>query len=143
MKKTLMMAMLFLMLGVACKDKKESAPAKAEQQDIEKQTPAVPDTTKKAEKGPELKPEPEPAPEPDKYFLIAGSFSSPDNARSFQKELAEQGFESEVITRNWGKNSEFYKVSYMGFKDKQEAISTMKRERQKEKRDSVWVLVKR
>ena len=143
MKKSILVATMILMLGVACKDKEKAAPPVVDKQETEQPKPSVPDTTKNEEEKvsePEPKPEPQ---KPNKYFLIAGSFAKPDNAESFKEELKEQGFESEVITRNWGKNSEFYKVSYMGFRDRAKAISTMKQERQKQNRDSVWVLVKR
>jgi len=111
MKKIFLLATALLVLGVACKDKKE--PPKKEP--VKKVAPAPkPDTL--AKKVEEPKPEPKPVPkEPNKYFLIAGSFSSQDNAESFKKELTDQGYQSEVIMRSWGENSDFYKVSYMGF----------------------------
>jgi len=45
--------------------------------------------------------------------------------------------------RSWGENSDFYKVSYMGFSDKKEAISKMQQERSQPGKEKVWVLVKR
>jgi cell division protein FtsN len=137
MKKIFLLATALLVIGVACKDKKE--PPKKEP--VKKVAPAPkPDTiAKKVEE-----PEPEPVPqEPNKYFLIAGSFSSQGNAESFKKDLTDKGFNSEVIMRNWGKNSDFYKVSYMGFSDKKEAINKMQQERTQPGKEDVWVLVKR
>ena len=139
MKKIFLVAVALAFVSVACKDKKE----KKEPEPVKKEvtTPAEPDTLAQAFVQPE--PEPEPEPEPDKYFLIAGSFANPSNAESFQKQLSEKGFNAQVITRDWGINSEFYKVSYMGFKDKREAISKMKEERQQPGKEDVWVLVKK
>lgn len=139
MKKIFLLAAALLIIGVACKDKKE--PPKKEP--VKKVAPAPkPDTL--AQKVEEPKPEPKPVPQkPDKYFLIAGSFSSQDNAESFKKELTDQGFKSEVIIRNWGENSDFYKVSYMGFSNKKEAINKMQQERTQPGKEDVWVLVKR
>jgi cell division protein FtsN len=137
MKKIFLLATALLVIGVACKDKKE--PPKKEP--VKKVAPAPkPDTiAKKVEE-----PEPEPVPqEPNKYFLIAGSFSSQGNAESFKKDLTDKGFNSEVIMRNWGKNSDFYKVSYMGFSDKKKAINKMQQERTQPGKEDVWVLVKR
>ncbi len=137
MKKIFLVASAILLIAVACKDKKQPAEPEPVSQENEISEPAEPDTVAQEDTITE------PPPEPDKYFLIAGSFERLNNAETFQKEMAGKGFKSEVITRNWGPNREYYKVSYMGFKDKQEAISHMKEERNKEGRDSVWVLVKK
>ncbi|WP_291855869.1 SPOR domain-containing protein [Marinilabilia sp.] len=139
MKKIFLLATALLVIGVACKDKKE--PPRKEP--VNKVAPAPkPDTI--AQKVEEPKPEPKPVPqEPDKYFLIAGSFSNQNNAESFKKELTGQGFKSEVIIRNWGENSDFYKVSYMGFSNRKEAINKMQQERTQPGKEDVWVLVKK
>ncbi len=139
MKKIFLVAITLAFVCVACKDKKE----KKEPEPVKKEvtTSAGADTLLQPVQQP--KPEPEPEPEPDKYFLIVGSFVNPSNAESFQKQLSEKGFNAQVITRNWGVNSEFYKVSYMGFQDKGEAISKMKEERQQPGKEDVWVLVKK
>lgn len=138
MKKILLVAAAFLVIGVACKDKPKPVEKKPVKKEVK--APVKKDTVaRKVEK-----PEPEPIPEkPDKYFLIAGSFSDQANAESFKQELLEKGFESQVITRNWGDNSDFYKVSYMGFSDKTEAIAKMEQERMQAGKEDVWVLVKR
>jgi cell division protein FtsN len=139
MKKIFWVAIVLAFVSVACKNKKEKQDTEAVNKEVT--TPAMPDTLAQAVAQPE--PEPEPKPEPDKYFLIAGSFVNPSNAEAFQKQLSEKGFNAQVITRDWGINSEFYKVSYMGFKDKHEAISKMKEERQQPGKEDVWVLVKK
>ncbi|MFO8001856.1 MAG: SPOR domain-containing protein [Marinilabilia sp.] len=142
MKKTLLVAAAFLIIGAACKDEEKPTQTTQTSENLEQSAPSEPDTT--TEKVEEETPEPPAEPEePNKYFLIAGSFEKSENAESFQKQLNEQGFQSEVITRDWGKNNEFYKVSYMGFQDKNEAIERMKQERNKDGKEDVWVLVKR
>jgi cell division protein FtsN len=136
MKKVVLVAVTFLFIGASCKDK----PKPVKKMPVKKEVKALtkPDTiAEKLEK-------PEPAPrKPDKYFLIAGSFFNQNNAEVLKKELSEQGFESQIIIRNWGKNSDFYKVSYMGFSNKQEAINKMQEERIQPGKEDVWVLVKR
>jgi cell division protein FtsN len=138
MKKILLVVAATLMIGVACKDKKQSVKPEAVKQEVTQTKPVEPDTIAKQVEVPE----PEP-PKPNKYFLIAGSFFNQANAESFKKELMNQGLDSEVITRNWGVNSEFFKVSYMGFSERQEAISRMQQERNQPGKEDVWVLVKR
>lgn len=140
MKKILLVAVAFLVIGVACKDKKKSEEKEPAKQEVEQPVPAEPDTIAQQIEEPE--PEPEPV-EPDKYFLIAGSFSKQTNAETFKNKLGQEGFQAEVITRSWGPNSEFYKVAYMGFRDKNEAISKMKQERNQSGKEDVWVLVKK
>ncbi len=139
MKKILLVVTVFLVIGVACKDKKKTDQAQTVKQEVERPIPPPPDTLAT----PDPAPAPEPTPEPDKYYLIAASFSSQSNAEKYKNQLNQQGFQSQVITRNWGPNSEFYKVSYMGFSDKQQAISKMKQERNQTGKEDVWVLVKK
>lgn len=137
MKKILLLATAFLVIGVACKDKKE--PPQPVQHEIEEPVQPEPDTISQQIEEPEPI---EPA-EPDKYFLIAASFQKQSNAESFKNQLNDKGFQAEVITREWGPNSEFYKVSYMGFSDRKEAIERMQQERNQPDKEDVWVLVKK
>ncbi len=78
-----------------------------------------------------------------KYFLIAGSFQSMENAEKFQKELQAQGYDSEVIVRKTGPNTDFYKVSYKGFADRDEAFEALKNAKVQPNNETVWLLVKR
>ncbi|NPA35571.1 MAG: SPOR domain-containing protein [Chlorobi bacterium] len=78
-----------------------------------------------------------------KYFLIAGSFQSMENAEKFQKELQQQGYDSEVIVRQTGPNTDFYKVSYKGFADRDEAFKALKRAKDEINNEDVWLLVKK
>ncbi len=92
---------------------------------------------------PPPEPEPEIVPLPEnKYFLIAGSFSSLENAETFKNELIQQGYDSEVIIRKRGINQDFYKVSYKGFSDKDEAFNALALERKQPNNQDVWLLIK-
>jgi cell division protein FtsN len=78
----------------------------------------------------------------DKYFLISGSFHSMANAEKFQQELQAQGYDSEVITRKIGPNTDFYKVSYRSFYDRDEAYNALRQEKKMPNNEMVWLLVK-
>jgi len=78
----------------------------------------------------------------DKYFLISGSFHSMANAEKFQKELQAQGYSSEIIIRKTGFNTDFYKVSYRSFYDRNEAYNALRQERKMPNNETVWLLVK-
>ncbi len=83
-----------------------------------------------------------PKPE-DKYFLIAGSFQSIENAEIFKAQLVEEGFDAQVIERASGPNVDFYKVAYKSFYDKTEALAALRTARNVEMKNDVWLLVKR
>ncbi len=92
---------------------------------------------------PEPEPEPEILPvEPNKYFLIAGSFTDINNAEKLKNDLISEGFDSEIITRTYGLNNEYYKVSFKGFSDKTEAFNQLKYEREQPNHENVWLLIK-
>ena len=78
----------------------------------------------------------------DKYFLISGSFHSMANAEKFQQELQAQGYNSEVIVRKTGPNTDFYKVSYRSFYDRDEAYNALRQEKKMPNNETVWLLVK-
>ncbi len=79
----------------------------------------------------------------NKYFLIAGSFQSLENAESFKSKLEQQGYESSIIERRSGPNNEFYKVSYMAFHDRKEAYQELRKARNSAENYNAWLLVKR
>lgn len=79
----------------------------------------------------------------DKYFLISASFSDMANAEKHQKTLLKQGLSSEIIIREEGTNSDFYKVSYMSFSNWSEAKQVLERERNTPGKEDVWLLVKK
>ncbi len=137
------LAIVALLIGAGCKDKPEKKTKKpVKTAVVEKKV--VPDTVKQEELKPvveEVQPEP---PKPaDKYFLIAGSFTSRHNADVFVAKLIDEGFNAQVIERPGGPNGEFYKVAYKSFYDRQEAYTELKMARNSEGRDDVWLLVKK
>jgi cell division protein FtsN len=93
---------------------------------------------------PTVNPQPAVKPKPEnKYFLIAGSFSNEKNAQTFQKELIQQGYDSEIIVRKTGKNKDFYKVSFKAFYDREEAFNELSMERKQPNNQDVWLLIKK
>jgi len=87
----------------------------------------------------EPEPEPEPEPQPQKYFLIAGSFTVAENADAYKIKLEDLGYESRVFETYDG----YFRVSYMGFSDKTEALRVMNEERSKEGSSNVWLHIPR
>ncbi len=139
--KILAIIILISFTAISCgkKAKKEKFQAKrevvkppVEKKDTIKPTPIIEEPEPVIEEVPE-----------NKYFLIAGSFSSLNNAETFQKELTQQGYDSEVIVRKTGKNQDFYKVSYKGFSDRDEAFNELSMERKLPNNQDVWLLIKR
>ena len=95
------------------------------------------------EEMPEPEPEPEPEPIiPNKYFLIAGSFSTETNANKFRDDLIQQGFEAEVVVRMGQVNEDYYKVSYKGFSDRAAAFAQLKEDKNTAGSEDVWLLIK-
>ena len=78
----------------------------------------------------------------DKFFLIAGSFKSKENAEKFKDELISKGYDARVVVRKTGRNTEFYRVSYRAFYDRKKAFKELKQERSTEPNDSVWLLIR-
>ncbi|WP_083631242.1 SPOR domain-containing protein [Labilibacter marinus] len=125
---------------VGCGKKKEEPKKKVKQETIKPKPVVNKDTVKVVEK-------PKPVvvpPKPDnKYFLIAASFVKEANAIKYKDELKEQGFDSEVIVRSRGVNQDFYKVSYKGFYDKDEAFKELALEKRNSQYEGVWLLIKK
>ncbi len=90
-----------------------------------------------------VEPEPEIIKPDDKYFLISGSFHSMENAEKYQKELQAQGYSSEVIIRETGPNTDFYKVSYKSFYERDEAFNALRKEKNMPHNETVWLLIKK
>ncbi len=140
---SMMLVIGLITLVSSCKNTPEKQAQKPQTKVVEKpvkDTLAV-DTLKKVAEVEVKKPEP-PKPD-DKYFLIAGSFQSRENAEIFKLRLEEQGYSSNIIERRHGPNTEFYKVSYKSFYDKNEAFAELRRARNTEGKDNVWLLVKK
>ena len=127
----------------ACKEKPQKQTQKPQTKVVEKpvKDTMTPDTLNKVVEEEIAIPEP---PKPaDKYFLIAGSFQSRENAEIFKLRLEEQGFNSNIIERRRGPNNEFFKVSYKSFYDRAEAYAELRNARNTEGKDNVWLLVKK
>jgi len=140
MKRIFLMSAVILFLGAACKEKKQAPPPPppapkpevvAEPQDTVESVPVQEEVVYA-----------EPV-EPDKYFLISGSFQEYANAEKYQKELANQGFQSEIIHRQHGPNNEFYRVSYQSYSSWKEALNNLEAERNTPGKEGVWLLVKK
>lgn len=136
---------LGLVVGfTSCKDQPKEKPQKPVTnvvQKVVKDTMAVDTLKKVAVKKEEKKVE---APKPvDKYFLIAGSFQSKRNAEIFKSRLEKEGYASNVIERRSGPNTDFFKVSYKSFHDRKLAYAELRKARNTEGRDNVWLLVKK
>ncbi|MCW3807926.1 SPOR domain-containing protein [Plebeiibacterium marinum] len=139
MIRNILLLIIIAVFTFSCGNKKE-APKKQVKREVIK----APEVTKDTITPPPPPPAPKVVEKPDnKYFLIAGSFSSQKNAETFKAELIEQGFDSEVIIRKTGKNKDFYKVSYKGFADRDEAFNELAMERKQPNNDDVWLLIKR
>ncbi len=132
-----------LILGTfACKNKQKEKPSKPVTTVVQK---PVKDSTKVDTLKNVVKEEVKEivVPKEDKYFLIAGSFQSRENAEVFKSQLEQQGYQSSIIERRRGPNNEFYKVSYMAFHDKKEAYSELRKARNTSEYYNAWLLVKR
>lgn len=77
----------------------------------------------------------------NKYFLIAASFVKEANANKFRARLVNQGLDSEVIVRNKGRNTGFYKVSYKSFANKDEALKELAIAKRTSPYEGVWLLI--
>jgi cell division protein FtsN len=84
---------------------------------------------------PKVEPVVEPVIEAQKYFIIGGSFEIKSNAEKFQATLIDLAYESEIFISFTG----CYRVSYMGFSDKKEALRVLANERAKEDTQEVWL----
>jgi cell division protein FtsN len=142
MRRIALFTILAILVLAGCKNEpKKAAPAKKPAKTVvaEKE----PDTTfveAVVEEEPVIEAQPV---VPDKYFLISGSFQDYSNAEKLQRNLADQGMNSQIIERAQGPNSDFYKVSYMGFSDWKEALRTLESERSTPGKEGVWLLVRR
>jgi len=86
----------------------------------------------------EKTPEIEIIPKSKKYFIVAGSFNSIENAQNFNKELNNKGFESEIIGQSkYGS----YRVSYNGFNSLAEARKQLVTIKQDEN-EAAWIFSK-
>ncbi len=136
MKKYSVAALTILLAFSACKEKK-----KEQTQSIAPQTEQVaPDSLQTAVVQPvatTVTPSQE-----DKYFLIAGSFLNKEYADAFQAQLAQKGYNAQVVQRTWGTNSEYFRVACKSFYDKSDAYNALNEMQQSEEIANVWLLIK-
>lgn len=69
------------------------------------------------------------------YYIIAGSFSSSENANKLKGELAQKGYRAEVR-----KISSMYRVTLGKFYDKKTGIKEMNKRRSELSNDSYWLI---
>lgn len=103
---------------------------------VHKKTIVKKDTVKPKPKV--VKAEPVKPQKPQKYFLIGGVYEYKHRADAFYNKLVEQGYDAKVFVTEDGF---FYRISYMGFSDKKEALKKLAEERAKEETKDVWLYV--
>lgn len=141
MQKLALFTVLAVFLIAGCKDKPKAPAKKPATAVVEEKKPDTTFVEEVIDEEPILE---EQAPEiAQKYFLISGSFQEYSNAEKLQRNLADQGMDAQIIQREPGPNSDFYKVSYMGFSDWKEALATLENERNTPGKEGVWLLVKK
>ena len=150
MKRSLLILVVFALVAASCggvkkKSKTGSTPAAVVTQ------PVVAETVKEEVKVPVVIPEPikeveekivpvnnKPV-DPSRYFVIAGSFRSADNARKRQAELLTEGFRTSELMRN---EAGLYRVSVMATDDVVQARTEIMRIRSGFKKyNDAWLLI--
>ncbi len=71
-----------------------------------------------------------------KYILVAGSFKSIENARTFEAQLKSKGYSTEIIH---SEESTLYRVSIDAFTEEETALKELARIRAKNELSSVWI----
>ncbi|WP_075603820.1 SPOR domain-containing protein [Saccharicrinis aurantiacus] len=140
MNKILLLSIALVLIITSCGESEKEA-KKQVKKEVVKKPVVVKDTIPEEPIEEPVYEEPKPV-EPNKYFLIIGSFEKESNAYKLRDELTEQGFDSEVIVRHSRENQEFYKVSYKGFSDRDEAFNELSMERKLPNNQDVWLLIK-
>lgn len=131
MRHVLTLLALIAVLSISfqsCKEKKEKV--------TPKKTIVKKDTVKPKPKV--VKAEPVKPKKPQKYFLIAGTFEYKHRADAFYDKLIEEGYDAKVFVTEDGF---FYRISYMGFSDREEAFQKLAEERAKEETKDVWLYI--
>ncbi len=87
-----------------------------------------------------LVPNDEKAPDTHKYFVVIGSFRSSGNARTYQSQIAKDGFASEILKNDAG----LYRVSVKATDDITEARNEVRRIWAKfPKYSDTWMLIRK
>lgn len=130
MRHVLTLLALIAVLSISFTGCKKKKPKKI----IPKKTIVKKDTVKPKPKV--VKVEPVKPKKPQKYFLIKGVFEYKHYADAFYEKLVKQGYDPKVFVTEDGF---FYRISYMGFSDKKEALKKLAEERAKEETKDVWL----
>ena len=78
---------------------------------------------------------PRPAKEKAVYYIVAGSFSSRENADKLKSELTQKGYRAEVR-----KITSMYRVTLGKFYDRKTGIKEMNKRRSELGNDSYWLI---
>jgi cell division protein FtsN len=79
-------------------------------------------------------------PDPHRYFVIIGSFRSPENAKKYQTQILAEGFKSDVLKNEAG----LYRISVMATDDVSSARNEIKRIRERfPKYSDTWLLIQK
>lgn len=141
MRRIALFTVLALLVLAGCKDKPQAPAPKPATPVVEETQPDTSFVEEAFEEAPAVeRQQPRVA---NRYFLISGSFQELSNAEKFQSNLANQGMDAQIIHREPGPNSDFYKVSYRGFSDYNEALRVLESERNTPGKEGVWLLVKK
>jgi len=135
MRRFISILALIVILGVSftsCKQKKRKVVKKVKKVAVIEHDTIQPDSVTYEDKS---EPVVEPVSVPNKYFLIAASFESKKNAEEMLNKLTDLGYSSRIFISE----DNDYRVSYMGFSDREEAFKKLAEERAKADTENVWI----
>ncbi len=135
MRKPILASLALLAALSACKDKTPQLPVEKAPVAIEE---AATDTIPVVQE-PVVESAPKPA---DKYFLIAGSFLLRERAERYSNELSGRGYVPQIVQRNWGVNSGYFRVAIGSYHDRSTAYAELNRALNDPNELPVWLLVK-
>ena len=71
-----------------------------------------------------------------KYYIVAASFTTYDNALKMQDELKTKGFDSEIVTQT----HEYYRVTMGSYTDKQQAMVELEKMKTITRNNALWLM---
>lgn len=71
-----------------------------------------------------------------KYYIVAASFNTYDNALKLQNELKSKGFDSEIITQT----HQWYRVTMGTYTDRQEALVELEKLKSITRNNALWIM---
>jgi len=75
---------------------------------------------------------------PNKYFLISASFKNELNAEKMKTKLKKEGYDSQIFLAS----NNYYRVSYKGFSNREQAFKELKQARSTKGHEDVWLHIK-